>query len=89
MGRDVRIRYSTVGADDGMARFEALKLIAPPLSVGDLVDALGRAGRERNAWFLKKLHLRCDVFSWSAGLDIANLPVRMRKATESFVNYRH
>jgi hypothetical protein len=53
MGRDVRIRYSTVGADDGMARFEALKLIAPSLSVDALVDALGRAGRERDAWFLK------------------------------------
>jgi hypothetical protein len=38
-------------SDDGMARFEALKLVAPSLSVGDLVDALGRAGRERDAWF--------------------------------------
>jgi hypothetical protein len=37
-----------------MVRFEALNLVAPSLSVGDIVDALSRAGRERDAWFRRE-----------------------------------
>jgi hypothetical protein len=47
-------RRTALQADDGMARFEALKLIAPSLTEGELVDALGRAGRERDAWFRRE-----------------------------------
>jgi hypothetical protein len=43
-------RRTALRSRDVMARFEALKLVAPSLTEGELVDALGRAGREAHDW---------------------------------------